>query len=147
MISTKATSIQVLGLLAALFLLVGCSSSDSESVAPSDAAAATEAIPSDPAPTDPESTEPAIATPTSDPSSGTSCTAADLAPALGLPAESVFEFECKDGYAGVDFESPNDYDATVILSSDDGKWSQVDKSVCENDGFPTSIKKNYCDVS
>ena len=101
-----------------MFLLVGCSSSDSESAALSDAAAATEAIPSNP-------------------SSGTACTTADLAPALGLPAESVCEFECKDGYAGVDVESPNKYDATVTLSSDDGEWSQVDKSVATSHEPPT----------
>ena len=123
----QGNGVQVLGLVAALFLLVGCSSSDSESAALSDAAAATEAIPS----------EPATATPTSNPSSGTACTTADLAPALGLPAESVCEFECKDGYAGVDVESPNKYDATVTLSSDDGEWSQVDKSVATSHEPPT----------
>ncbi len=144
---TERSGLTVCGLLAAFFLVVGCSSTESDSTEPSEATSATQTAQPEPTPTDPAPTETASASPTSTQASGTDCTADALAPALGLPADSVFGFECKDGYAGVGFESPDDYDATAILSSDDGTWSKVNKSVCENDDFPASIKNNYCDVS
>ncbi|MCH9720118.1 MAG: hypothetical protein K0U60_09655 [Actinomycetia bacterium] len=138
---SQRTLSHLAGAAVALLLIAGCSSSDSDST---DAAssAAPEPAPTESAPTTEPTTEP-----TSEPTSSTDCTAAALAPALDVSASAVFGFECADGYAGVDFTDPGGDDATAILSSDDGQWNQVSKSVCEDDDFPQDIKKNYCDVS
>ena len=133
----------ILAASAALLLVAGCSSSDSDSDTASDAASS-----SLPAPTEPAPTEPAPTEPTTTPASGTSCDAATLAAALDTTADKIERFECKDGYAGVDYAmGAEGIEGTVILSSDDDVWSKVNKSVCTNNDFPSSLKKDYCDVS
>ena len=133
----------ILAASAALLLVAGCSSSDSDSDTSSDAASS-----SLPAPTEPAPTEPAPTEPTTTPASGTSCDAATLAAALDTTADKIERFECKDGYAGVDYAmGAEGIEGTVILSSDDDVWSKVNKSVCTNNDFPSSLKKDYCDVS
>lgn len=134
---SRRTMSRLAGAAAAVLLVAGCSSSDSDSTD-----AASSAAP-EPAPTE---SAPATS-PTTSPTSSTDCTAAALAPALDVSASAVFGFECADGYAGVDFTDAGGDDATAILSSDDDQWNQIDKSICEEDGFPQDIKKNYCDVS
>ncbi len=130
----------ILAATAALLLVAGCSSSDSDSDTASDAASSSLPAPTEPAPTEP--------TATSTPASGTSCDAATLAAALDTTADKIERFECKDGYAGVDYAmGAEGIEGTVILSSDDDVWSKVNKSVCTNNDFPSSLKKDYCDVS
>ena len=128
----------ILAASAALLLVAGCSSSDSDSDTSSDAASSSLPAPTEPAPTEPTTT----------PASGTSCDAATLAAALDTTADKIERFECKDGYAGVDYAmGAEGIEGTVILSSDDDVWSKVNKSVCTNNDFPSSLKKDYCDVS
>lgn len=140
----------ILAASAALLLVAGCSSSDSDSDTASDAASSSLPAPTEPAPTEPAPTEPAPTEPitTSTPASGTSCDAETLAAALDTTADKIERFECKDGYAGVDYAmGAEGIEGTVILSSDDDVWSKVNKSVCTNNDFPSSLKKDYCDVS
>ena len=138
----------ILAASAALLLVAGCSSSDSDSDTSSDAASSSLPAPTEPAPTEPAPTEPAPTEPTTTPASGTSCDAATLAAALDTTADKIERFECKDGYAGVDYAmGAEGIEGTVILSSDDDVWSKVNKSVCTNNDFPSSLKKDYCDVS
>ncbi len=147
---TSKTCTHVLAAGAALLLVAGCSSSDSDSDAASDAATSASAAPTEPAATEPAPTEPAPTEPTttSSPASGTDCDAATLAAALDTSEDKIERFECEDGYAGVDYAMGSEgIEGTVILSSDDGSWSKVNKSVCTDDDFPSSLKKNYCDVS
>ena len=136
---------------AALLVVSGCSSDDSEpvetSVSPIPTAEPSESEPVA-SPTETEPVASPTASPTATPASGPPCTNAAIAEGLGVPTKNVQNKYCEDGWAGAEFLESNEEDeAAGLLQAEGDAWVNDNRESCGTPQIPEYIQKRYCEVS